>query len=59
MAVKLKSRLLRLSIILPLGKYIAGGHHLKIVHTTFSKDQHGLRERDISHEDKQNYEAVV
>ena len=59
MAVKLKSRLLRPSIILPLGKYVAGGHHLKIVHTTFSKDQHGLRERDISHKDKQNYEAVV
>lgn len=58
-AVKFKSRLLRPLIILPLGKYVAGNHYLRIVHSTFSKDQHGLRERDISHKDKQNYEAVV
>lgn len=58
-AVKLNSRLLRPSIILPLGKYIAGSHHLRIIHNTFSKDQHGLREKDINHKDKQNYEAVA
>ena len=58
-AVKLKSRLLRPSIVLSFGKYAAGNHHLRIVHNTFAKYQHGLRERDISHKDKQNYEAVI
>ena len=59
LAVKLKSRLLRPSIILPLGKYTAGGHHLRLLHNSFSKDHHGLREKDINHKDKQNYEAVL
>ena len=53
LAVKLKSRLLRPSIILPLGKHTAGVHHLRLLHNSFSKDQHGLREKDINHKDKQ------
>ena len=57
-AVKLKTRLLKPSIILPLGNYVAGVHHLRIVQQTFCKDQHGLRERDINYKDKQNYDAV-
>ena len=44
---------------MPLGKYTAGGHHLRLLHNTFSKDQHGLREKDINHKDKQNYDAVL
>ena len=47
------------SIILPLGNYTAGGHHLRLLHNTFSKDQHGLREKNINHKDKQNFEAVL
>lgn len=58
-AVKLKSRLIKPSILLPLGKYAAGVHHLRLVHIHFNKDEHGLRERDINHKDKQNYEAVL
>ena len=58
-AVKLKSRLIKPSIVLPLGIYLAGVHHLRLVQTTFGKDQHGLRERDINHKDKQNYDAVI
>ena len=58
-AVKLKSRLVKPSIVLPLGKYLAGVHHLRLVQCTFGKDQHGLRERDIDHKDKQNYDAVM
>ena len=49
MAVKLKSRLIKPSIILPMGKYVAGVHHLRLVH---SKDEHALRERDINHKYK-------
>ena len=59
LAVKLKSRLLRPSIMLPLGNYTAGGHHLRLLHNIFSKDQHGPREKDINHKDKQNYDAVL
>jgi len=58
-AVKLKTRFLQPSIILPFGNYLAGVHHLKIIQCTFSKDQHGLREKDINYKDKQNYEAVL
>ena len=41
-AVKLKSRLGKPSIILPLGKFVAGVHHLRIIYTTLGKDEHGL-----------------
>ena len=54
-AVKLKTRLLKPSLVLSFGNYVAGVHHLRIVQQNFGKDQHGLRERD---KDKQNYDAV-
>ena len=57
-AVKLKSRLLKPSVILPMGQFLAGAHHLKILLSMFSKDQHGIRYKDIDHKDKQNFEAV-
>ena len=57
--VKLKTRLLTPSIILPLGKYLAGVHHLRIVQQNFSKAEHGLREKDINFKDKQNYDVVL
>lgn len=55
-AVRMKSRLIKPSIILPLGNYAAGVHHLSMVQGSFGKDLHGLCERDI---DKQNYEAIL
>ncbi len=55
--VKLKCRLLKPSIVLPLGKFVAGVHHLRIVHTTFTKDQHAWTEG--TRHQKQNYEAVL
>ena len=58
-AVKLKSRLLKPSIILPMGHYLAGGHHPNILASTFTKDQHGLRQKDLDHKDKQNFDAVT
>lgn len=57
--VKLKRRLLKPSIVLPFGTYVAGVHHLRIVQQTFCKDQHGLRKKDINYKDKQNYDTVV
>ena len=57
--VKLKSRLLKPSIILPLGKYTAGAHHLHLLFQMYNKDQHGLHQKDLDHKDRQNYDAVV
>ena len=59
LAVKLKSRLLKPNIVLPMGNYSATGGHLHALTTKFQKDQHGLRLRDINHKDKQNFQAVV
>ena len=42
-----------------MGKYLVGSHHLKIVVDTFSKDQHGIRQRDLDHKDRQNFDAVT
>ena len=36
-AIKLKARLIKPSIVLPLGNYVAGVHHLRIVHTFFKE----------------------
>ena len=58
LAVKLKSRLFKPSIVLPMGLYVATGQHIHMIRKAFGKDQHGLRERDVNHKDKQNYEAI-
>ena len=58
-AVKLKSRLLKPSIVLLMGRYVAGAHHIRLIQTTFGKEVHGLRERDVDHKDKQNFDAVL
>ena len=58
-AVKLKCRLLKPSIMLPMGRYVAGVHHIRLIQTTFRKDIHGLRERDVNQKDKQNFDTVL
>ena len=50
-AVKLKSRLLKPSIILPMGSYVATSAHLTILTKIHSKDGHGMRQRDLDHKD--------
>jgi len=57
--VKMKSRLLKPSTVLPMGNFTAGVHHLQILVESFSKEQHGIRYKDIGCRDKQNYEAVL
>ena len=59
LAVKLKARLLNPSIILPIGKFLAGIHHLRLIQQSFGKDVHNMREKDIDHKDRQNYDAVM
>ena len=58
-AVKLKSRLLKPHIVLPMGDYTVTGDHLYALKTGFQKDVHGLRLKDINHKDKQNFQAVL
>ena len=50
-AVKLKTRLLKHSVIMPMGNYIVAVQHLRLLHTNLQKEQHGLRERDIDCKD--------
>ena len=58
-AVKLKARLLNPSTALAMGRYTATGRHLHLLKASLGKDQHGFRERDIDHKDRQNYDAVL
>jgi len=56
---KLKARLLKPSVILPLGRdhIISRGHLVELIKTV-SKDQHELTECYINPKDKMNYRAV-
>jgi hypothetical protein len=56
--VKLKSRLLKPSILLPMGSYIATSSHLLMLFRTNGKATHGLRWKDLSHKDRQSFDAV-
>jgi hypothetical protein len=56
--VKMKSRLLKPSIILPMGSYIATPAHLHILVALHGKEVHGIRQKDLNHKDKQNFAAV-
>ena len=58
-AVKLKSKFMKPSHVLVMGGYIAGVHHLRMLQESLPKDQHGLREKDLNHKDKQNFDAVL
>ena len=59
MAVKLKSRLIQPTIVLPMGNYVAGIHHIRLIYNNFGKDEHGLKEGVFNHRHKQNYDAVL
>ena len=58
-AVKLKSRLLKPSVVLSMGLYTATGQHFQMIKKAFTKEEHGLREKDVDHKDKQNSLAVL
>ena len=58
LGVKLKARLMSHSQVLPLGKFSAQSAHLSLLESTFRKEQHNLRLKDLDHQDKQNFEAV-
>lgn len=58
LGVKLKARLMSHSQVLPLGKFSAQSAHLSLLQSSFRKEQHNLRLKDLYHQDRQNFEAV-
>ena len=59
-AVKFKARLLNPRVNLKLGpSFGAGVHHIEQLRSKYGKEDHFLRERDLNHHDKQNYDAVL
>ena len=57
--VKLKARMLKPSIVLPLGTFLVTETHFSMLINFYSKDQHGLRSRDLDHQDRQNFDAIT
>ena len=44
--------------VLRMGPYMIHSTHLQLVHATFPPALHGLRENDITHRDRQNWESA-
>ena len=60
LAVKLKSRLLNPKVVLKMGPtFEAGTYHVEMLRAKFGKEQHFLRQRDVNHKDRQNFDAVL
>lgn len=57
-ATKLRNRLLKPSILLPLGNKLISVSHLKILINIMSKDKHLLSLSDIEPKDKMNFESA-
>lgn len=57
-ATKFRTRLLKPSIVLPMGNYTASVSHLETLVSNFSKDQHLLTHSDLKPEDKMNFLAA-
>lgn len=55
---KLKSRLLKPSIIMPLGNFVISSGHLQTLINLVSKDKHLLTQSDLSSKDKMNFTSA-
>jgi len=55
---KLRTRILKPAIVLPLGRYSASVAHLHFLVNNFSKDKHLLTKSDLNSVDKMNYRAA-
>lgn len=58
LGVKLKARLMKPGIILPMGMYVASATDLRMILQSFGKEVHNIRTKDLDHKDRQNLEAV-
>lgn len=56
---KLRARLLKSSLVLPFGNFVASHAHLEILRSVVSKDEHCLTETDLSARDKMNFASVL
>ena len=45
--------------ILPLGSYSAESSHLCMFQSSFQKEQHNIRSKDLDHHDRQNFEEII
>lgn len=59
LVTKLKTRLFKISVTLPIGNYIISASHVKYLLYNFSKDKHLLTKKDIDGKDKMNFGAVL
>lgn len=55
---KLRTRILKPSIVLPLGNFIASSSYLHVLIQEFSKDKHLLVPSDLKAEDKMNFRSA-
>lgn len=55
---KLRNRMLKPSIVLPIGNKLVSVSHLKILINNVPKDKHGLVSRDVSPIDRQNFKSL-
>lgn len=55
---KLRNRLLKPSIVLPLGCKLVSVAHLKMLINDIPKEKHGLTLKDICPDDRQNYRSL-
>ena len=58
LGVKLKARLMKPGILLPLGVYVAAAADLKMIFEHYGKEVHNIRMKDLDHRDRQNFDAV-
>lgn len=56
---KLRNRILKPSIILPIGKFLISKSHLVNLIKTVSKDNHLLTETDVNPKDRQNFQSFL
>lgn len=42
-----------------MGNHTALSTHLSLLQASFGKEQHNLRAKDLDHQDRQNFEAVL
>ena len=59
LGVKLKARLMTQSQILPHRMFSARSSHLTMLQSSFCKEQHNLRVKDLEHQNRQNTEAII
>jgi len=57
-ATKLRTRILKAGIILPMGDYMVSISHLKSMTEMFSKDKHFLTNTDLNPIDKMNFRSA-